>query len=231
MNEKPPRYVPTWVASPPKAAPPAAPPSPEPLPAAPLPRPAFTPYMPPARPEPKSNAMTWAGVLGALVAAAVSTGVTVWLKDCGNGPKNFNNALVGMGKRLETAGFKFGSSLAPYFDGRASDPGPVNAALADARAALDSVKTEFNDLKVPPGSNARALHVAFRDFLAGQEEIINVHFVDLAAIAADDSMDGDEKAEAAADILQQAGALEQESLARVRSAQQAFAREHGAKIQ
>lgn len=145
--------------------------------------------------------------------------------------RKFNDKLVALTKQLESAGMDFGMSIGAQLASDSPDAAAVDGAIKKAQSALKSVEAEIAGLKVPDNAKARAFHDAFKKFLGGQAEIINVHFKALADLALDPNVSESEKQEKTADILKKAEAVEKAGLTEVRAAQQAFAREFGATIQ
>lgn len=173
-------------------------------------------------------------LLATVLAVAIGFATTTYLRGWWGGSddaKKYNNALVALTQRLESAGFNLGSALSGQLAQQHSDAPACRKALNDAVAAYNDVVRDANALKVPSGSKAAALHAAFKEFLRGQGEIITVHFAELTSIAENRTLTAQQKQSKAAEIIARVSPIEQNALARLREAQSAFAREHGARIQ
>lgn len=138
----------------------------------------------------------------------------------------FNNALSNANKRLSKAGYNFGVTLAPIFNGSQFDRKKSKEELDEIKEVLDQVMNDMKALRIPDSDEARALYDAHQQFLKGQKRMLANEFVDLLDIASDDTLTNAAKKERLGELLEKVGKVEKKDLTRLQEAQRVFAKRH-----
>ncbi|MCA9029952.1 MAG: hypothetical protein KDA66_04040 [Planctomycetaceae bacterium] len=167
--------------------------------------------------------MTIRNVLGALVLGVFVASVAV----AEDSPALvFNNAMSNANKRLSKAGYNFGVTLAPIFNGTEFDGKKAKEQLDEIKEVLDQVNNDMKALRIPDSDEARALYEAHQQFLKGQKKMLRNEFADLLEIASDDTLTNEAKKQKLGEILEEVGKIEKKDLTRLQEAQRAFGKRH-----
>ncbi|MEZ5941711.1 MAG: hypothetical protein R3C18_09980 [Planctomycetaceae bacterium] len=138
----------------------------------------------------------------------------------------FNNAMSNANKRLSKAGYNFGVTLAPIFNGSQFDRKKSKEELDEIKEVLDQVMNDMKALRIPDSDEARALYDAHQQFLKGQKRMLANEFVDLLDIASDDTLTNAAKKERLGKLLEKVGEVEKKDLTRLQEAQRVFGKRH-----
>jgi hypothetical protein len=174
-------------------------------------------------PNPKPLALPAALFALALVGPSAAAGESDALR--------FNNAFARFNQDLASAGKKFGEALAPALQGKAVSLPEVRKRYKNVQKVLADVKKAASALKVPDSESARKFARTYDRFLKGQEEFIKKEFQELLSLVEGSNPPDQQVRARLRKILQQVGEREATTLREVQQAQEAFAKEHGIKLE
>jgi len=126
----------------------------------------------------------------------------------------FNNTLVGLTRELEASGRKFGERVGRNLGNRDR----LEDAYADVVGEVAAVAKKGRKVAVPNDKEARAFHEAFLAYLDFEEHMVDYDFHKIMSHAASGGRTG------ILDVINRLQKREQGEIARVKAAQQAYAR-------
>jgi hypothetical protein len=148
---------------------------------------------------------------------------------CGREAVNFNNTIANGNKKLNEAGKKFGAAVDPALKGETADVEKVKAAHKAAVEALEQVKKDTSNAKVPGDPTAKKLAEGYQEFLKVEEDVIKNKFGAVATALETKTPPKSSEgtfAEQLKTILREASKEEGEALKTLHDLQKDFAKAH-----
>jgi uncharacterized phage infection (PIP) family protein YhgE len=140
----------------------------------------------------------------------------------------FNDALVGAAKKLDSSGRVLGQALTSLDQGQRGVDG-LKQASAQLTKTVQEVKSEVSSLKIPNSTAARSFHEGFMRYLKVEEEFIG-KIDDIVKKVENKQLAATEVRNQVEQTLQQFGPREKAALIEVDGLQKAFAKEHNIRI-